>query len=208
VGFCLAGASDSRDERTGETRPQRVTDLLQHMVTEGVIRLTLKRVPDPHQTLLLVSNAGTETLSVTATHPVRVAGRGWVPAGDLRPGDRVESRDGLLQVLAIGVDLRVQPVYNLSVENAETYFAGDLGAWVHNSRFTPDQSALLDLIREIMEKRGGKKGYLTPGEWATVKGWGDELGFAVCRGPERHPNRPHGKNWHGHIGPIDHIWIR
>jgi Pretoxin HINT domain len=90
-------------------------------------------VPDPRQTLLLVSNAGTETLSVTASHPVRVAGRGWVPAGDLRPGDRVEARDGVLQVLATGVDLRVQPVYNLSVENAETYFVGDLGAWVHNA---------------------------------------------------------------------------
>jgi RHS repeat-associated protein len=127
----------ARDDRTGETRPQRVTDLLQHMATEGVIRLTLQRVPDPRQTLLLVSSAGTETLSVTASHPVRVAGRGWVPAGDLRPGDRVEAREGLLQVLATGVDLQVQPVYNLSVENAEAYFVGDLGAWVHNSRKGP-----------------------------------------------------------------------
>jgi Pretoxin HINT domain len=89
-------------------------------------------VPDPRQTLLLVSNAGTETLSVTASHPVRVAGRGWVPAGDLRPGDSVEAQNGLLQVLATGVDLRVRPVYNLSVENAATYFAGGFEAWVHN----------------------------------------------------------------------------
>ena len=25
------------------------------------------------------------------------------------------------------------------------------------------------------------------------------------RGPERHPDRKHGKNWHGHVGPVNHI---
>ena len=27
----------------------------------------------------------------------------------------------------------------------------------------------------------------------------------TVRGPERHLNRPHGKEWHGHVGPVDHI---
>ena len=25
------------------------------------------------------------------------------------------------------------------------------------------------------------------------------------RGPETHPNKAHGKNPHGHVGPVDHI---
>jgi Restriction endonuclease fold toxin 9/Pretoxin HINT domain len=124
----------ARDDRTGETRAQRVTDILQHVATDGVVRLTLQRVPDPRQTLLLVDGGQSETLGVTAEHPIRVVGRGWVLARDLRPGDRVEARNGVLQVLATGVDLRMQPVYNLSVESDATYFAGDLGAWVHNEK--------------------------------------------------------------------------
>lgn len=28
------------------------------------------------------------------------------------------------------------------------------------------------------------------------------------RGPEEHPNRPYGKEPHGHVGPVDHIPIK
>ena len=39
-----------------------------------------------------------------------------------------------LTVLSVRADTTPQLVYNLEVEGAHTYFAGELGAWAHNAR--------------------------------------------------------------------------
>jgi RHS repeat-associated protein len=66
-----------------------------------------------------------------------------------------------------------------------------------NKRFTPDQSALIDLAKQA--KRSG----VTKEQADTLKDWAKELGI-YTRGPEIHPERdldfPH-----MHIGPINHI---
>ena len=84
------------------------------------------------QSLLAVNGGSTELIGVTKTHPFHVAGRGWVKAMDLHSGDRIDARNGTLAVLATALDVGPHEVYNLSISSDVSYFAGDLGAWVHN----------------------------------------------------------------------------
>jgi hypothetical protein len=60
------------------------------------------------------------------------AGRGWVMARDLKPGDVVRTLGGLVKVASIEAD-RVQPVFNLDVAEDADFFVGDRGALVHDN---------------------------------------------------------------------------
>jgi len=75
-----------------------------------------------------------ERLKVTPDHPFRVVGRGWVPAVELFPQDRIDSFNGdeivFKSVKPIGDH---QSVYNIEVENTHTYFVGEQGLLVHNA---------------------------------------------------------------------------
>ena len=91
----------------------------------------------PDQELLALSledaSGAIETLEVTAPHPFRVDGRGWVAAGELEPGDQVIAADGgRLSVAGAEETGRTSTVYNVEVEDFHTYFVGQSGAWVHN----------------------------------------------------------------------------
>jgi len=68
----------------------------------------------------------------SAFHRFWAAGRGWVMARDLKPGDEVRTLDGLVRVSAVEDD-RVQPVFNLDVAEAHDFFAGAAGALVHDN---------------------------------------------------------------------------
>lgn len=74
---------------------------------------------------------------------------------------------------------------------------------VHNKRFTPDQQAAVDLAKEA--KRKSKTKNISQDDAQTILDWANEYGLPN-RGPESHPNRPHGKNKHIHVGPVDHIF--
>jgi Pretoxin HINT domain len=124
----------SRDERTGENHLSKVTDLLRHSSGEGTLWLTLGNVPDAPWPLLLADAGAIESIGVTPAHPLHVVDRGWIMARDLRQGDRIDGLSGPLQVLELRMDLRTQEVYNISVESDATYFVGEFGAWVHNSK--------------------------------------------------------------------------
>jgi hypothetical protein len=111
----------SRDERTGEEAYRPVT----------------RTFVTPEQELLAISledaSGATETLDVTAPHPFRVEGRGWIPASELEPGDQVAGADGGdLTVAGAEETGRTGTVYNFEVEGFHTYFAGQSAAWVHN----------------------------------------------------------------------------
>lgn len=69
-----------------------------------------------------------------------------------------------------------------------------------SKRFTPDQSALVDLAKQV--KRKG----VTPEEGRILKEWGKEVDIPV-KGPEVHPNRNFNVP-HYHVGPVDHIPVR
>lgn len=110
----------SRDDRTGE---------------EGY-RPVVRTFVTPDQPLLAVALEGergaVETLEVTAPHPFRVAGRGWVAAGDLQAGDEIDGAGARLRVAGVEATGRSTTVYNLEIAEFHTYFVGRGAAWVHN----------------------------------------------------------------------------
>jgi Pretoxin HINT domain len=101
-----------------------------------------------------------ETIRSTPEHPYWSRERGWVQAGLLREGERlVTATGGELEVTEV-VALDAQaPVFNLEVDRTHTYFAGALGAWVHNVCFGPPQVGTGALpsgpVKDIFN--GGKK---------------------------------------------------
>jgi len=91
--------------------------------------------PDREVLDLTIENADgtTETLGVTPAHPFWVEGRGWVETGELQPGDHLTDADAeVLRVVATEARSARETVYNFEVAEVHTYFAGQLGAWVHN----------------------------------------------------------------------------
>src|SRR5262249_10354290 len=74
---------------------------------------------------ILNLNVGGQVIGTTAEHPFYRADDGWVPAGELRIGDRVLlERGGMLRVDGVADSGRVETVYNLEVEDGHTYFVG------------------------------------------------------------------------------------
>ncbi len=69
--------------------------------------------------------ANGEVLRVSPLHPFWVVDRGWTPAGQLKLGDPLLSptgkRVGVTEVFDNG---EIEPVFNLHVANAHTYFVG------------------------------------------------------------------------------------
>ncbi len=74
-----------------------------------------------------------EVLQVTAEHPFWVQGRGWAEVSELRAGDALATIDGdALVRLTIPVDSPTE-VFNFSVPETASYFAGKRGIWAHNA---------------------------------------------------------------------------
>jgi Pretoxin HINT domain len=65
-------------------------------------------------------------------HRFWVAGRGWIMARDLKPGDVLRTLGGLTRISAVDDD-RVQPVFNLEVADDADFFAGRASALVHDN---------------------------------------------------------------------------
>ena len=74
-----------------------------------------------------------ETIETTPEHPFSIAGKGWVPAGQLQHGDRIKTEDGqTVSVQSLEVKAERRMVYNLRVEGTENYFVGKNRLLVHN----------------------------------------------------------------------------
>jgi hypothetical protein len=107
----------ARDEKTGLVAVSAVDRVFRHHVAE---------------TLLLQMDGG-EMVETTAEHRFAAEERGFVSAGQLRPGDRLSTHN---QRDAAVVSTRARSadatVYNLSVDRLHTFFIGGAGLWVHN----------------------------------------------------------------------------
>lgn len=68
-------------------------------------------------------------------------------------------------------------------------------------RFTPDQSALVDLAKEA------KRTDVNPEDAETLVKWADEYGLPY-HDIQSHPSREYGKFPHINIGPVEHILIK
>jgi hypothetical protein len=83
-------------------------------------------------------HVGRQVIRTTAEHPLYVGGRGWVPAGELQPGDCLLSHDGQWVSVEECFDTGLyERVYNVQIEEYHTYFVGrpDWGfsVWAHNA---------------------------------------------------------------------------
>ena len=117
----------ARDERTGETSWRPVMRLFRNAGKETV------------RVSYMDGQGEEETLGASLEHPFRVAGRGWVGAGELKPGDRIVRRDGgSLTVKQVVRDPVRRDTFNFEVAGVHTYFVGGLGAWVHNASVIGD----------------------------------------------------------------------
>lgn len=88
--------------------------------------------PDGLLILVAAPDGATEMLLTTSEHPFWRVAHGWTPAGELQAGDELYAKVGTLLILAVAVVEGEFEAFNLTVEDAATYFVGDLGAWVHN----------------------------------------------------------------------------
>ena len=103
---------------TGETALKEVTKVYVHEVDE-----------------ILHLHTSCGDIDTTTNHPFYVIDKGWVAAGDLAIGDEVYLIDGSTAFIT-GSDIEKlnEPikVYNLEVEDFNTYFVGDVPVLVHN----------------------------------------------------------------------------
>jgi hypothetical protein len=107
----------ARDEKTGLVTVGDIDRVFRHHVAK---------------TLLLEMDGG-EVIETTVEHRFAAEERGFVSAGQLRPGDRLSTHDERgAGVVAIGPRAADVTVYNLSVDRVHTFFIGGAGLWVHN----------------------------------------------------------------------------
>ena len=74
---------------------------------------------------------GRESIVSSAFHRFWKAGKGWVMARDLKPGDTLRTLGESVKIDAVETDAK-QPVFNLDVAEAADFFVGEVGALVHD----------------------------------------------------------------------------
>jgi hypothetical protein len=87
---------------------------------------------NPPGKTLRVTLAGGESLVCSVYHRFWRAGRGWAMARELKPGDLLRGLGGLVRVAGVATD-SVQPLYNLDVAGARTFFVGNSTVLVHDN---------------------------------------------------------------------------
>lgn len=111
----------SRDQDSGHTRYLRVSQTFVRTEMEVYALSVASR------------NRVNETLETTAEHPFWVVDRGWVQVAEVAVGDRLlDSGGDEMTVTAVVATGAIATVYNIEVDGYQTYFVGQLGAWVHN----------------------------------------------------------------------------
>lgn len=93
---------------------------------------SIQNTPQP----TVAIDLGIDTITSTEIHRFWIAGKGWAPARDLHPGDRIRALERVLVVKSIE-HRAVQPVFNLVVAENHDYFVGKSGALVHDNDYAP-----------------------------------------------------------------------
>lgn len=92
-------------------------------------------------------------IDTTTNHPFYVIDRGWVAAGDLVESDEVYLIDGSTAIIT-GSEIEkldeTIKVYNLEVEDFNTYFVGNVPVLVHNyKKNNNNKGCAYGKIREV-----------------------------------------------------------
>jgi hypothetical protein len=169
------------DEASGTTGAYAVTATIHHI--------------DPTIVLLTV---GGETLETTPKHPFFTRERGWVDSIGLHIGEhvpRLNGPDGVVQ--ARSVVPRVQPMYNLTVATAHTFFVGEEGWLVHNACGATTKPKWPNTPQEMDEflGTGGRQIPDTPGTPGRNKVvWEPSTDVKITY--EQHPYHPTAPDYH------------
>ena len=105
-----------------------------------------------------------EEIETTPEHPFYLEGEGWVNAEDLQVGADLRNADGSTgEVEAIEIEQTSQEMYNLTVNEAHTFFVGD-GQWlVHNADLCdPRRLPSLEQLGKSLNPR-------SPSEWLAIQ---------------------------------------
>jgi tetratricopeptide (TPR) repeat protein len=105
----------TQDPNTGELRYQPIVAVY-HNPPNATLRIELDD----------------EAIVATGIHRFWKAGKGWVMARELKPGDRLRTLGGVSTVKSVA-DESVQPVYNLQVAEGESFFVGKIGMLAHDN---------------------------------------------------------------------------
>jgi hypothetical protein len=92
-----------------------------------------------------------EEVGATGIHRFWKAGKGWVMARDLKPGDEIRTLDGTAKVVSVGPD-QVQRVYNLEVADGHSFLVGRSGMLVHDNSLVEPTPAPFDAPPVLVAK--------------------------------------------------------
>ena len=84
-----------------------------------------------------------ESIVTTPWHRFWLAGKGWVVARDLKPGDMVRTVERSAKVVAVDPAAK-QPVFNLEIAEAHNFLVGRSGALVHDNSVAEAVTAPFD----------------------------------------------------------------
>ncbi|WP_165246993.1 polymorphic toxin-type HINT domain-containing protein [Paludisphaera soli] len=143
---CFAGGTPVRTLRGDRPIEQvEVGDLvLSQDTTTG--RLDYKPVVEvmhnpPNFTYAI--DVGKETLHPTGIHRFWKAGHGWIMARDVKPGDRLRTVGGTVEVVSVEKE-EARPVFNLLLSGGDNYCVGALGVIAHDNGFVEPVAAPFD----------------------------------------------------------------
>jgi hypothetical protein len=100
----------------------------------------------PNATLRI--ELGNETIVATGIHRFWKAGRGWIMARELKPGDTLRTLGGLAVVKSVEKE-QVQPVFNLQVADGESFFVGQTGILAHDNSVVNPTPSPFDAVPEL-----------------------------------------------------------
>ena len=127
-----------------------------------------------------------EEIKCTGGHPFYVEGKGFIPAKELKSGDKCllsTGKDVTIEKVEVEKLTEAETTYNFEVADFHTYYVTEKDVLVHNKCFTGDQQAVIDLAKEA-KKAGG----ITKNNAETLVGWAQEYGIKAHM-PMIHPNR-------------------
>jgi hypothetical protein len=114
----------------------------------------------PNRTLRIKLND--DEVVCTGIHRLWVAGRGWVMARELKPGDRLRMSTGVSAVVSVSDDAE-QPVFNLRIAESHSFFVGKSGVLAHDNSDYRSNLTPFDALRSGSEI-GLKPGAAAPDE--------------------------------------------
>jgi hypothetical protein len=97
----------------------------------------------PNETYRL--DLGSESIVATGIHRFWKTGQGWIMAREVKPGDRLRTIGGAVEVVAVAKD-KVQPVYNLQLDGGDDFCVGESGVIAHDNSFVEPVEKPFDAV--------------------------------------------------------------